>query len=135
MLNEVQKRIKSGVSYNELYEQGARFLWHSNYYDGPLSGFILFNNEKCWFNMEEIDKNDHYHYRIYRLPDNIKKALECNQRYFEYFVGTHCTYDYNGKRNAYDIKPKHHWPVYYHLLHKDVKLELEKYEVLCEFFI
>src|SRR5258708_638105 len=27
----------------------TRLLWHSNFWDGPLSGLMLWNGEKCWF--------------------------------------------------------------------------------------
>lgn len=27
----------------------TRLLWHCNYWDGPLSGVMLWKGEKCWF--------------------------------------------------------------------------------------
>lgn len=29
----------------------TRLLWHSNYYDGPISGFMFWYGQKAWFNM------------------------------------------------------------------------------------
>jgi len=36
----------------------TRMLWHSNYWDGPLSGVILWNGEKAWFDMQEEKYNE-----------------------------------------------------------------------------
>lgn len=39
----------------ELREESVgqtRMLWHSNYWDGPMSGLMLWNGEKAWFNMK-----------------------------------------------------------------------------------
>jgi hypothetical protein len=33
-----------------------RMLWHHDYWDGPISGVILWNGEYCWFNqIEQVD--------------------------------------------------------------------------------
>jgi len=50
----------------------TRMLWHHNYWDGPISGVILWNGEYCWFDqieevnietpMNEKDRQDYIEY-------------------------------------------------------------------------
>jgi len=42
----------------ELREENGgqtRLLWHENYWDGPLTGVMLWEGEKCWFETYEDD--------------------------------------------------------------------------------
>ena len=92
-------------------EGRPRLLYHSGYYDGPLSGMCLYNDERHWFNCveDELDFTDpntkeYLRGRVYVVvkPDldelkkeNVRHAL------FEKYVGTHTRYDADGKRNSY----------------------------------
>lgn len=33
----------------------TRMLWHHDYWDGPISGVILWDNEMCWFSQKGDD--------------------------------------------------------------------------------
>lgn len=79
-----------------------KVLYHLNYWDGPISGICLWNNEKQYFEM----CNDEYEIRIYNVydtPPNIIDKIENNHILFRKYVGTHTDY-IDGYRH-YNIKP------------------------------
>ncbi len=58
----------------ELREESGgntRMLWHSNYWDGPLSGVILWEGEKCWF-----DYADEEYVEIPLTEEELKEWAE-----------------------------------------------------------
>ncbi len=76
----------------------TRMLWHSNFWDGPLSGVILWNGEKAWFEMYdekdvEILMSDvewkewiDYHKEKYGTePDEEDKIEYDRYRYFKVY--------------------------------------------------
>lgn len=93
----------------------VKFLWHSNYWDGPLSGMCLYQGQKYWFEIidefwspkpDEVEENfsddyDPTRTRTFKLielsPEQLKDETVWH-RYFQIMVGRHCDYDKNGKR-------------------------------------
>lgn len=85
----------------------APILWVSGYYDGPLSGACLVDNEIAWFSMIEDAEvigwetitEDGEEFReaiwsprrwgIYKLTDEEFRGLVTMHFLFEHYVGTH----------------------------------------------
>lgn len=76
----------------------TRMLWHSNYWDGPLSGVILWSGEKCWFEMHEektserlmSDKDwkeylDYCKEKYQEVPDEDERMEYDRYRYFKVY--------------------------------------------------
>lgn len=109
----------------------TRMLWHNNYWDGPISGMMLWDGEMRWFQMfdetweeclipgdewkewveyyrekygkdpDEEDRIEHDRtrkYRVYVLPEEVKKAIIHNHELFRKYVGIHTDYDEKGCR-------------------------------------
>ncbi len=78
-----------------------KLLWFDDYYDGPKSGLLLFNGEKCWYETindsmdgpEAIPYVDFRHAVVIRpLPAQLVE-LEKWQELFRQKVGCHCDLD------------------------------------------
>lgn len=92
-----------------------RKLWHSNYWDGPLSGMCLIEGQKYWFEcVEEWLDNNSYpeddddfetpwyrRFLIWKLTDEQQATIEARHAKFQRMVGTHCDYDENGHRGNF----------------------------------
>lgn len=63
-------------------------VWHSKYHDGPLSGLCRQDGQLCWF------ENDHAsdEYELTPLKGLAKLRAVASWRWFEFCVGTHCSY-------------------------------------------
>ena len=87
-------------------------VYHSNYWDGPLSGMMMYNEEQVWFTcVEDIDSDpnpeppdpigkhgvNYRKFAIIRLPEEIREMLKERHADFEKYVGMHTTY-IDGKR-------------------------------------
>jgi hypothetical protein len=85
-------------------------LYHSGYWDGPLSGVCLYQGERLWFNdvhdyhsKTEDDKYlDMRIYALHRLTVEEWKQEDYWHDLFEKNVGTHTSYK-NGKRNYGEV--------------------------------
>lgn len=80
----------------------GRFLYHSNYYDGPISGAMLAETgERYWFDAHpDADPyNTGYWYLLYELTPDEWELETRRHDLFRRYVGTHCDYDENGRRN------------------------------------
>ncbi len=75
-----------------------RMLWHSDYWDGPMTGLALVNGEKVWFHFDGEDPSGPRTFAIYRLPPDLLDLLEMWHRVFQEHVGEHCDYLEDGTR-------------------------------------
>ena len=103
---------KEYLSYSQIPISDIMLLWHNNYWDGILTGTLLYNEKICHFS--DCDENDEKYYDqelddyvrvdnwyrrflIYEMTnDQLKKELYWHQL-FEIYVGQHTTYDVDGK--------------------------------------
>jgi hypothetical protein len=91
-------------------------LWHRAYWDGPLSGLCLVDNQKYWFECIEewldnnsYPENDDYDFEppwyrrfvIWKLTDKQLTVIEAQHAKFQRMVGTHTDYDENGNRGYF----------------------------------
>lgn len=73
----------------------AEMLWVHGYYDGPMSGVVMYEGRLCWMkspgdDIDNIKKSRQYF--LYELTsDEVRKIVE---RHFEFerLVGTHWCY-------------------------------------------
>lgn len=70
-------------------------VWHEGYYDGPLSGVALFNNEYVWFNYVDEDDTGNRKFAIYTMPDQFREEKFRRHQHFQQAVGYHCDHDPN----------------------------------------
>jgi len=99
--------------------------WHffANYYDGPISGLAFFRDRLhrfCCF-PEDIPE-----YRVYVLhelaPEELTEELRIKAK-FEKFVGTHWSFDREGKRLPRAVRPTESWKSFYDEEKSDRKVD------------
>jgi hypothetical protein len=99
-------------------ELDATILWVSDYYDGPLSGMCLVNEQLCWFQVDPETVNEYdpetdewlpRRYFIYELSDCEARKLATEHFRFELYVGNNrlCNHKSDG------IKPQDEWCKFY----------------------
>jgi hypothetical protein len=94
----------------------VRLLWHSDYWDGPLSGMLAYRGEECWF--EAVAENDPAGRWCRRF---VLLRLSAGQRadevrwhgLFREHVGHHTDYDDRGGRPVGSVHPPEKWPGFY----------------------
>lgn len=92
----------------------VRYLYHSGFYDAPLSGSCLYNNERLWFycfdenNEEDGDTSWWRKYVLLRFTAEQWEALDVRHGLFQDYVGAHTDYDEDGNRwlSKPDLKPR-----------------------------
>jgi hypothetical protein len=107
-----------------------QFLWHCDYWDGPLSGICVHQDKRYWFHVvDEIDvavnvkteqtlHRDDYEtcriflYSLVELTEEELKKEEYWHDLFEQHVGTHTNYDENNRRIG-KVKPQENWNIFY----------------------
>lgn len=85
----------------------AQILWVSGYYDGPIDGAALVDDEVVWFSMIEdyevigtkivMEEGEEFEeaiwsprrWGLYRLTDEEFRLFTTNHLLFEVYVGTH----------------------------------------------
>ena|SRR5215471_6150250 len=83
-----------------------RLLWHVNFWDGPLCGICLHEGRKYWFKLDkELDDRDRSRsFNVYYLTDEQINLEDSSHELWCKYVGTHCDYDENGKRDHGTLK-------------------------------
>ena len=82
--------------------EDAIMLWHSNYYDGPLSGMADYKGKKVWFDCVEDEHCNIYNIRIFGLYELSDEEVKEEEHWHQFFcdnVGKHSNY-VDGKREA-----------------------------------
>lgn len=113
----------------QIDEQDVRILWHCGYYDGPLDGILLYQEQVHWFQIfyalrtDEIrsrtDKNgttwlDHFvRYLVVELSDEQAKEEAYWHKLFQEEVGTHTDYNEAGHRTIGALKSQDIWHEFY----------------------
>lgn len=105
-LEEAKKDFNSIREMEEYDDDGetVRKLWHQNYWDGPLSGVVMFKGREHWFECvlegvvgKTIDGSllDARAFAIVALTDEQIAELYARHRDFQENVGRHCDYSYS----------------------------------------
>lgn len=96
-----------------------QILWHYNYWDGPIDGLALHQNQFVWFKLvredieyitneqfEQLSENDQQYYisnddkfyriekfyNFYQITDSEAERVRNEHRMFEQQVGKHCNH-------------------------------------------
>jgi hypothetical protein len=64
------------------------YVWHSGYYDGPITGLARFNDDIYWFEYDYQARN----YALSPLRGLKKLRILARWKWFEICVGKHCSY-------------------------------------------
>ena len=71
----------------------AHMLWHSDYYDGPISGLAEYKGRKVWFHwIKDAPLSELRIFGLYELSDEEIEYEEMWHQYFRDNVGHHCDY-------------------------------------------
>lgn len=113
----------------QIDEKDVKLLWHNAYYDGPLSGILLYRSKMHWFQIFEplrtdevrnrVDKegviwSDHFtRYLVVELSEEQVKEEVHWHELFQQKVGTHTDYDNSGQRIIGEVKPREMWNEFY----------------------
>jgi hypothetical protein len=81
-------------------QQDMNFVFITNYYDGPLSGFCLWDNQLHRFEATDESYGDD-EYDVYPLTLWEKIKAKTNQKAFEICVGTHWSYGGNKRKSHF----------------------------------
>jgi hypothetical protein len=86
-----------------------RLLWHYDYWDAPLSGPLLYEGQKYWFEMAKryrwiYEDSDEAEYLVIELSSAQLAEVEYWHELFRQKVGTHTEY-HNNKRTKGELKP------------------------------
>jgi len=158
--------MKTLDELTKLTKGTTRLLYHLNYYDGPLSGIMLWDGKKAYFKFykekviktpftkkekeewkvicknknweydkkECVDYEFKWFYKVYKIPKETLKLLDSQHRKFRWLVGTHTDYNKSNQRERQKKKLK---PYFLHHIfyrnRKDIKIEVDKWEVIGEF--
>ncbi len=80
-------------------EPDLTMLWHSGYWDGPLSGMAMLDDKYVWFDCSaDEDMEPYYGLRVYKVYELSDKELEEEffwHEKFETHVGKHTNYGRN----------------------------------------
>jgi hypothetical protein len=132
---EISKTAEGFRATPQVARDALRLLWHSDYWDGPRSGMLDFNGERCWFQVvaENEDENADGWYRRFAIVRLSPEQLAEECRWHELFrsnVGVHTDYDAFGKRQIDAVRPREQWGEFYDAYKGRRPLDLSEDEVL-----
>lgn len=108
-------------------------LWHCDYWDGPITGLLLWHGERLWFQMiDESGENEAAWYRRFLLIRLSEQQLRDETWWHELFrqhVGTHNDYK-RAEDDPGTVRPGEQWNSFYIPYSKRVPLDLSQNEVL-----
>ena len=112
----------------------ATMLWHSDYYDGPLSGLAEYKGEKVWFQCSEWEDENLFNMRIFNLHELSKEELEEEERWHQFFcdnVGKHCNYVDGGREEDGANYTQESFDLYYKEAKKRPKRDYTKNRIIA----
>jgi hypothetical protein len=116
--------------------EDVTILWVDDYYDIPLAGMCMVNNE--WHYFDQIgsqqgqDGSEEFVYHIYKLSDKERRYEQTKHAWFCRYVGTH--FDYRVDPAFRKVKPSNEHHLFYDKFEDD-KRDYSKNEILGEFIL
>lgn len=91
---------------NKVHYKDMNYVFVSDYYDGPISGTCIHNNELHKFEAvyDSITEMHNEYYIIHPLTPWGKVKAKVRQWSFEICVGTHMSWNGNKRRSFYYIR-------------------------------
>lgn len=120
---------------SQVPRDSVRLLWHSDFWDGPRSGVLESNGERCWFeviaeNQDEDLRGWYRRFVIVRLtPEQLAEECKWHELFCEK-VGVHTDYDASGTRRLGNLRPREQWREFYEAYEARRPLDLAENEVL-----
>ncbi len=116
-------------------ENLLRVLWHSEYWDGPRSGVLLYMARPHWFQIcgEEDSgrwKDWYGKFVVIQLTEEQYATEAAYHRLFQEKVGSHVDYDAEGRPVRGEQKPQEVWHEYYDEAKDRPELDLSGNEVV-----
>ena len=118
----------------------VKLLWHDNFWDGPLSGLLLWRNERLWFQMQEeyeppggVEPVPWPWYRRFLVIRLTAGQLGEEEQWHELFrrcVGTHTDYRHDETTEPATVHPKEQWAEFYDAYNRRVPPNLSANEVV-----
>lgn len=91
----------------------VRWYFTADFYDGPISGLALFREQLYRFCCFPEDIPHQHVYVLHELtPEELTEELGIKAK-FEAFVGTHWSFDKDGKRVPRILRPSELWHNFY----------------------
>lgn len=118
---ERKEKLKKELEQYGKINDEIMILWHSGYYDGVLSGVLLYKNLPHWFDLADEDSDAVYNeeqgeyvygpegnwyrkYWVYRLDNDNAIRLFSEHGLWQGHVGLHCDYFPIGGRSLRSAK-------------------------------
>lgn len=102
----------------------VRFLWHNNWWDGPLEGMCEYKTKKYWYHCHhENYKKTAKYWRRYGVFKMTPEELAVEEKWHQLFVekvGDHFDCDERGHRKNSELRP--------YRLHNEFYDEFKKWE-------
>ena len=110
-----------------MYNLGVidRWIWETNRWDGPIEGVAIVNGKQRYLEMFTEDESRNRVFNVFNPPDWWWKIIKVDKKLFEYYVGTHTSYDKNGFRDLDGVKPMDSWRYYYDYLKTNLNVKDE----------
>lgn len=95
----------------------VKLLWHSTFWDGPLSGLLVYQEEMCWYEMIIENEDDslswYRRFAIIRLEASQLADELYWHELFRQHVGSHTDYGDDQRRTPATILPREGWNQFY----------------------
>jgi hypothetical protein len=106
---------RSAILKDALKVSPAEVRWHfiADYYDAPISGLAFYRNRLFQFCCFREDIPNHHTYVLHEVtPQELTRALDRKAK-FEQCVGTHWSFDKEGKPLPHVLRPEESWKRFY----------------------
>lgn len=102
--------------YGKVVDDDIKPLFHTGYYDGPLSGIVKCHDE--YFYVKAVYEEDRKYWVAWELSEEEKETALTNHKLFQTHVGYHTDYyeDDSGEFHRVvgkDLQPHSEWHKYY----------------------
>lgn len=108
-------------------DEEPQLVWHSGYWDGPISGVCMYDGKEHWFKMvHEFDYEGEEEWEsgemeiflgrvfvITELTDEQFTTIKYAHELFRKYVGTHTDYDESNKRTVGACREQGEWNKFY----------------------
>jgi len=117
----------------------VKALWISDYYDGYLSGFGLWEDSFVYFNIATQNNGPGWYRRFYvtLVPSDVEKTVRKNHDLFKEYVGGHqeCIDGDPSNITCAPLKDEESWYLYYETKDEMIKLldQLDNNEIKAWF--
>jgi hypothetical protein len=116
-----------------LDKRDIRMVWHSDFWDVPISGLLLYHGEKYWFQTAGDIRYSDSSGTIYLVVQLSRQQLEEEEYWHDLFrqkVGNHTDYGEYGNRTLNAQKPPNTHSEFYDAYNKRTKLDLSTNTVI-----